>query len=161
MIKSVAVTGPRRVNDVSPDRLASLFDGYLRPFAGPDAHVHLGGAAGIDTLALDWLARHTAARLTVVVPCILHDQPALAVETVSAWRTRGRITEIVELAAPRLGSAAYHARNRWMVDRSSLIIGFPLDDDPASGTRYTLDYAAEQGKPRLVVPLGSPCGRDS
>lgn len=40
-----------------------------------------------------------------------------------------------------------------MVDRSEFVIGFPFGDNPVSGTWYTLNYAAEHGKPRLVVPL--------
>ncbi|WP_255358482.1 hypothetical protein [Pseudonocardia sp. EC080610-09] len=40
-----------------------------------------------------------------------------------------------------------------MVDRSRLVVGFPLGDEPTGGTRYTLDYAAALGVPRLVVPV--------
>ena len=40
-----------------------------------------------------------------------------------------------------------------MVDRSGFVIGFPKGTDPHSGTWYTVNYAAAQGKPRLVVPV--------
>jgi hypothetical protein len=150
--RTVTITGPRSIAD-SEARLPALFDDYLRPFADPDAHFYLGGAIGIDTVALDWLAEHTEALLTVVVPCTVDDQPAAAGQTTRLWQQRGRLTEVVELGAERLGSAAYHARNRWMVDRSGLVIGFPRADQSSSGTWYTVDYAAEQGIPRLVVPI--------
>jgi hypothetical protein len=50
-------------------------------------------------------------------------------------------------------TVAYHVRNRWMVDRSDLTLGFLRGDDPSSATWYTLDYTAALGKPRLVVPI--------
>jgi hypothetical protein len=50
-------------------QLPGLFDGYLRPFTDPAAHFYLGGTAGIDTAALDWLVDRSQASLTVVVPC--------------------------------------------------------------------------------------------
>jgi hypothetical protein len=149
----VTITGTRSIATESEARLLSLFDDYLRPFADPNAHFYLGGAAGIDTAALDWLAEHTQAGLTVVVPCTVADQPTVAGEAIRRWQRRGRLAEVVELRADELGTSAYHARNRWMVDRSGFVIGFPQGTEPTSGTWYTVNYAAEQSKPRLVVPL--------
>lgn len=151
--RSVTITGTRSIGDVAVVSVTDAFNAYLRPFAAPDAHFYLGGAAGIDTVALDWLAEHTPAVLTVVVPCTVADQPASAGEAITRWSQRGRHVEIVELDAPKLGTPAYHARNRWMVDRSGFVIGFPRGTEPTSGTWYTVNYAAEQGKPRLVVPF--------
>lgn len=149
--RHVTITGTRSIPAES--ELPSLFDSYLRPFAAPDAHFYLGGAAGIDTAALDWLADSCQASLTIAVPCTVADQPAAAADAIRRWQESGRLVEVVELGAERLGTAAYHARNRWMVDRSGFVIGFPRGTDPASGTWYTVNYAAEQGKPRLVVPV--------
>lgn len=151
--RAVTVTGTRSIDGLSAADLDSVFDSYLRPFADPTAHFYVGGAAGIDTAALGWLARHTSAAITIAVPCSVSDQPADAIEAISAWLAQGRITDVAELGAKRLGTAAYHARNRWMVDRSTFVIGFPRGTNPMSGTWYTLNYAAELGKPRLVVPM--------
>lgn len=153
MAQSVTITGPRSIDDQAEQRLDRLFDGYLRPFAEPGAHFYLGGAVGIDTAALNWLAEHTPTTLTVVVPCTVADQSGDAANSIRRWDARGRLASVVELAADKLGTAAYHARNRWMVDRSGFVIGFPHGPESNSGTWYTLNYAAEQGKPRLVVPL--------
>lgn len=49
----------RSVDKETEPRLGGVFTDYLRPFADPDAHFYLGGAAGIDTAALEWLAEHT------------------------------------------------------------------------------------------------------
>ncbi|MFF5990437.1 hypothetical protein [Prauserella flavalba] len=151
--RHVTITGTRSIPAESEAQLPGLFDGYLRPFADPDAHFYLGGAAGIDTAALDWLADCSQASLTVVVPRMVADQPAAAAACIRRWQEAGRLVQVVELGADRLGTAAYHARNRWMVDRSGFVIGFPRGTEATSGTWYTVNYAAEQGKPRLVVPV--------
>jgi predicted Rossmann fold nucleotide-binding protein DprA/Smf involved in DNA uptake len=149
--RHVTITGTRSVPAES--QLPGLFDDYLRPFAAPDAHFYLGGAVGIDTAALDWLAENSHASLTVVVPCKVADQPVAAAASIHRQRDAGRLAEVVELGADRLGTAAYYARNRWMVDRSSFVIGFPRGADTTSGTWYTVNYAAQQGKPRLIAPV--------
>ncbi|MGW1682611.1 hypothetical protein [Saccharopolyspora sp. NPDC002376] len=149
----MTITGTRTTGEVSDAELGELFDAYLRPFATDEVRFYIGGAAGIDTATLEWLAVYTSARLTVTVPCTVPDQPASAAEAIGRWSQQGRLDEVVELRASERGTAAYHARNRWMVDRSEFVIGFPRGTDPASGTWYTLTYAADRGKPRLVVPL--------
>ncbi|WP_175408081.1 hypothetical protein [Streptomyces sp. TRM64462] len=150
LIRAVTITGTRSTGHRSLDAYAALFADYLGAFA-EGAHFYIGGAKGIDSLSLLWLAGNTHADLTVVVPGTVGEQPAEARQAIT--RVRGRVKEVVELGATELGSPAYHARNRWMVDRSSMTIGFPKGDEPASGTWQTLNYTAEQGKPRLIVPV--------
>lgn len=153
MERSVAITGTRSIGDAPDDKLAEVFAAYLGPFADPSAHFHVGGASGVDTAALQWLAEHSASALTVVVPCRTVDQPAGPAAVIDRLRGAGRL-DVVEMGATLLGKAAYHARNRWMVDHAGLVIGFPRGDESVGGgTWYTLDYAARQGKARLVVPL--------
>ncbi|QFZ16945.1 hypothetical protein [Saccharothrix syringae] len=151
MIRNITITGTRAVDANDTDRLNALFNDYLAPFA--TAHFYIGGAAGIDTATLNWLADHTSALLTIVVPRTVADQPEAASSSITLWRARNRLTEVVELTAPVLDTAAYHARNRYMVDRSEFVIGFPQGVDQTSGTWYTLNYASDRGKPRLVVPV--------
>lgn len=154
MERSVAITGTRSIGDAPVDGLAEAFEAYLRPFCDSTAHFYVGGASGVDTAALQWLAKNSEAALTVVVPCRIVDQPAGSAEVVDRLRGEERLADVVEMGATLLGKAAYHARNRWMVDRSDLVIGFPRGDESVGGgTWYTLNYAAEQGKVRLVVPL--------
>lgn len=152
MPQAVTITGARETAGVAID-VEQAFGEYVWPFAGVGVHFYLGGAAGIDTLALQWLAGHTSSKLTVVVPGLLAHQPASATHMVAECHRRARLHEVVELGAAKVNAAAYHARNRWMVARSEFVIGFPFGNDPNSGTWYTLDYAAQHGKPRLVVPL--------
>lgn len=149
IMRTVAITGTRATGHRQLTEYAGLFEQYLRPFA--DGHFYIGGAKGIDSLTLMWLAGNTSAELTVVVPGTVDQQPAEARQAIT--RSRDRIKEIVELGAVELRSPAYHARNRWMVDRSGMTIGFPHNTERSSGTWQTLNYAAEQGKPRLIVPV--------
>ncbi|HEY8981259.1 MAG TPA: hypothetical protein VIU15_16925 [Streptomyces sp.] len=146
----VTITGTRSTAHKALPDYARLFADYLGPFAD-DGHFYIGGAVGIDSLTLLWLAGNTEAEITVVVPATVQKQPPEARQSIA--RVRDRITNIVELDAPKLGTDAYHARNRWMVDRTVLTIGFPRGDQATSGTWQTLTYTAEQGKPRLIVPV--------
>ncbi|MFI7243020.1 DNA-processing protein DprA [Streptomyces qinglanensis] len=148
-MRTVTITGSRTAGHHDAAHYAQLFTAYLAPFAA-DAHFYLGGGRGIDSLALRWLAEETDAWLTVAVPGTLDQQPPEARNAVN--RSWERLAEIVELAADPLDDAAYLARNRWMVDRSAMVIGFPVGTSTQSGTWQTLDYASQQGKARLVVP---------
>lgn len=154
MERSVAITGTRSIGDAPSDEVAAAFEAYLRPFADAGAHFYVGGASGVDTAALQWLASSSEVALTVVVPCRIVDQPAGSAALIERLRGEERLADVVEMGAALLGKAAYHARNRWMVDHAGLVIGFPRGDESVGGgTWYTLDYAAEQGKARLIVPL--------
>ncbi len=150
---AVTITGSRSTSHRTQAEYGQLFDAYLQPFVGPGSHVYLGGAVGIDTLALNWLAEHAPAALTIVVPCTLADQPDQAQRSVLDAARRAEHVSLVELGAPHLGEDTYYARNRWMVDRTDLVIGFPHGDDLRSGTWYTIRYGAEQSRPRLIVPI--------
>ncbi|MGW1055921.1 hypothetical protein ACWDBD_42145 [Streptomyces sp. NPDC001118] len=52
-------------------------------------------------------------------------QPAEARQAIE--RCRDRIAEIIELGDGELCTPAYHVRNRYMVDRTQMVIGFPLE----------------------------------
>ncbi|MFD0034844.1 hypothetical protein ACFVJK_42865 [Streptomyces sp. NPDC127172] len=149
---AVAITGTRATGHREASWFAELFGTYLGPWATDSTQFYIGGAKGIDSLSLLWLAGHSKAAITVVVPGTLARQPADARQAVQ--RCRDRVAEVVELGAAELRSPAYHARNRYMVDRADMVIGFPLaDGDESSGTWQTITYGAERGKPRLIVPV--------
>ncbi|MER5257413.1 hypothetical protein [Streptomyces sp. NPDC002855] len=149
-MRTIAITGTRSTGHRSLDEYAALFGEYLAPF-GANAHFYIGGAKGIDSLSLLWLAGNSDAQITVVTPGTIDQQPAEARQAIV--RCRDRIKEVVELRAVELTSAAYHARNRWMVDHAQMTIGFPHHSEPSSGTWQTLNYSADKGKPRLIVPV--------
>jgi hypothetical protein len=151
---SVTISGTRATSHHPDNWFTALFARYVEPFIGSNAHVYVGGAPGIDTLALRWLTVRACAQITVVVPARLADQPREARDAVASALRDERVTNLVELRHPRFPAVeAYHARNRWMVDRSELLIAFPLADSGASGTGQTIEYAASKRLPRLVVPV--------
>lgn len=152
--RAITITGTRSTGHRAVSDYAQIFCAYLAPFTDETAHFYIGGALGIDSLSLAWLASVTTARLTVVVPGTVSGQPPGAQQAIEAARESGRLSEAIELQHPLHPSAeAYHHRNRWMVDRSDFVIAFPHDNDQTRGTWITANYAAEQGKPRLIVPI--------
>lgn len=154
MPDSVTISGTRATGHHPDSWFTALFVRYVEPFIGGDTHVYVGGAPGIDTLALRWLTELARARITVVVPARLADQPIEARIVVAGALRNEQLTDVVELRHPSFPEPeAYHARNRWMVDRSELLIAFPLSDGGASGTGQTIEYAASKRLPRLVVPV--------
>jgi hypothetical protein len=160
---TIAVTGTRQVEG-RLDVLGELFEHVLTPFAqtgAADRHWLLGGAAGIDTLALRFLAARDSGGLTVAVPVRCADQPADARAAIRQASAAGRLERVVELAhAEGVGPAAFTARNFWLVEHADLVVGFPLSaKNDGSGTWETLGYAAELGKPYLVAPLIRPHSR--
>lgn len=152
----ITITGTRSTGHRPASEYDRLFVEFLRPFSA--ASFYVGGATGIDTLALTWLTQATSSTVTVVLPGTLDDQPLDAQSAVETAQGRGRLRDVVELRHPdfagQRSAEGYHARNRWMVDRSDFVVGFPLGTaTPAGGTWYTIEYAAERGLPRLIVPV--------
>lgn len=152
MPHAVTITGTRSTEHRASSDYREIFEEYVAPFAGAGVRFYLGGAKGIDSLCLLWLAEETRADLTVAVPAALGDQPADARDAIASARAAGRLDQLVELGG-ETKTSGYHARNRWMVDRSEMVIGFPLRGTSECGTHYTLGYAADLDRTRLVVPV--------
>ena len=145
---AVTITGSRDTEHRDPAEYGLLFDAYLSPFAGEGAHIYVGGALGIDTLALDWLAEHTAAALTVVVPCTLADQPEQARQSVLRNIRRAQRVALVELGAPRLGAEAYQpATAGWWTAAIS-----------SSGSHTVTTRGAGPGTPSIMEPIKADRG---
>jgi predicted Rossmann-fold nucleotide-binding protein len=152
--RAVVVSGSRHTAQRPDSDYDELFAAFLAPFVTDDGVVYVGGAVGIDSLALRWLARQTRIGLQVVVPGTVGGQPDAAQAAIAEARSLRPDLTVTELPHPEHPSAAaYHARNRWMVDRAQLLVAFPYGDNPASGTQYTITYAASRRLPRMVVPI--------
>jgi hypothetical protein len=149
---AVTITGTRSTGHRDLEDYPALFGTYIRPFALPGTRFYLGGATGIDSIALQWLAWETSADLQVVVPARLEDQPADARHAVAIVRADSRLADLTELKGT-LNTPGFHARNRWMADRSEMVIGFPLAGEDSGGAVWTLDYARSLGLPCLIVPV--------
>lgn len=98
-----------------------------------------GGARGVDTDALKYLARtQPSARRTVVVPNRVQHQPY---EARAAIRLHGQ--KVIELR--NTGADRYQIRNRFMVNRSTHTRAF-YDFRGHGGTYNTINYAKYSGK---------------
>lgn len=151
---SIAVTGSRELGLRTREDVIGAFNTFLLPFARLGARWVLGGAAGIDTMVLDWLTGldHPGSGM-VVVPVTVADQPREAQLSIQQARDRGRRIKVVELCHPvGAGPDAWTARNMFMVDQSQIVIGFPATDVPdQSGTWETLQYARRRQRALLTV----------
>lgn len=154
MVRGVTISGARSTSHLPNSAYDDLFDEYVKPFASPNIRFYVGGAIGIDTLALRWLVENGTSKITIAVPCTLSDQPPDAQAAVLKALETGDRAELVELhRSPHPDADAYHYRNRWMVDRSELLIAFPHGDHEGGGTQYTIEYARTLNRARLVVPI--------
>ena len=120
---NITVTGPRELSPDAADRCETeAFERYLAPFVEGGHTFFVGGAAGVDTLALRWLVAHRAP-VTIVVPATVEDQPGEAGGPIRQAR-QATLAEVVELDHPSFPEPeAHQARNRYMVDRSAFVIG--------------------------------------
>lgn len=156
MLSAIAISGTRSTDHRGEAEYFQVFADLIAPYAeaGEAVRFYLGGAPGIDTLGLRWLASATRARLTVVVPGTVAEQPGPARDAVQRAVADGRVDIVVEMERQDFpATAAYHARNRYMVDNSEMLIAFPLGTGAAGGTLQTMEYAATKGLPRLIVPI--------
>ncbi len=134
----IAITGHR----VYPDR-ASLFRGLDQL----QARTYLfGGAQGIDTDALEYIAKTQPHSLrTVIVPNRLVDQPSITIPI-----TKKYSTSVLELG--QTGPGRYMNRNRYLVNNSNHLRAF-YDFRKSGGTYNTIRYARNTGKPLSITPM--------
>lgn len=152
---NITITGPRDVDDIDIRDFGILFRGLLLPFDGPDTKWLVGGARGVDTIALRWLFYECRGPVVVVVPSLLNEQPQESIQAVRDFQLYSpeRIN-VVELKHENFPMpAAFHDRNHYMVDASNLVAGFPHRTRPSNGTRATLKYAKEMNVARLEYEI--------
>lgn len=161
MVMSVAITGSRELGARREADVIGAFNALALPFARTGMRWVLGGAAGIDTMALEWLAGlDRPGEALVAVPVTVADQPREARLSIHKARERGLPVTIAELRHPSgVGPDAWTARNMFMVEESQVVIGFPATDVPdQSGTWETLEYARRRRRALLIVPPSWPAG---
>lgn len=134
----IAITGHRDFSDIG-----AVYRGLDQLRA---REYVFGGARGLDTEALKYLARTQADRLrTVVVANRVVDQPQVAREAIRRFATR-----IVELR--NTGPDRFMIRNRYMVDYATHLRAF-YDGRLRGGTYRTLQYARRLLKPFSITDL--------
>ena len=134
----IAITGHR----IYPDRA-----GLYRGLNDLNAKEYVfGGANGVDSDALDYLARtQPRSSRTVIVPNRFIDQPVLAQRSI-----KENATKVIELK--NTGYNRYQIRNQTMVDRSTHLRAF-YDFRGRGGTFNTINYAKSTNKSYDVWPM--------
>jgi predicted Rossmann fold nucleotide-binding protein DprA/Smf involved in DNA uptake len=138
----ITITGSR---DINRELVEPLFEKHLGPFLQHNKTWYLGGARGVDAWALEWLLNKNEV-CYVVVPFTLEDQPKSVQQIIS------KAHQIVELSLPK-SKGGYHQRNKYMVDRSAIVIGF-WSGKPG-GTQATLEYARSKGRELHIYQVAS------
>lgn len=135
---TIAITGNRDYADP-----AALYRGLDRIGA---RQYYFGGARGIDTDALSYVAETQPQSIrTVVVPNRLTDQPVAAQAAI-----KQHATNIIELK--NAGPDRYQLRNKFIVNKADKTVGF-YNYSGRGGTYQTIDYARSQGKLLQVNPI--------
>ena len=140
---AITITGSR---ELEREVCMPLFETHLTQRTAKQKTWFIGGARGLDTWALEWLL-NLGEFCWAVVPFTAAEQPR-AVRTVLT-----KATKVIELRLPK-SKGAYIQRNHYMVDRSSMVIGFW--SGKKGGTTATLEYAIKVGKEIHASPVIMP-----
>ena len=142
-------TGHRKVADSHAEKLCYLIDDELEALIAEGYTVfRTGGAVGFDTLAalrvLRMKMKYSFITLELCLPCkdqnvkwLDYDKKFYAFCLKRADRIR--------YVGEKYTSNCMFARNRMLVDGSSVCIGYCDPAARSGGSRYTLGYAKEQG----------------
>ena len=109
-----------------------------------------GGAVGFDTIAaetvLEIAADYPNVELVIVRPCADQAHGWSARDTARYESVLARASEVVTLA-PAYRPGCMQARNRYLVDHSSVVLCYLTER--SGGTAYTVRYARSRGVPVL------------
>lgn len=146
-MRCACVTGHRRLSQPEAVRRSlaaaleeALRDGYGRFFVGM--------ALGADQMAAELLVGR--AEVVAVLPCEDYDRLWPEEVREKYRRLMGRVSEVVCYPGGPYAPWKPHARNRWMVDRSHLVVAV-YDGRRRGGMYRTLQYAGARGVPVRLV----------
>lgn len=145
---TACVTGHRRLRDPEQVRhvLAAALD---RALAEGYTVWYVGMALGADQMAVE-LMLGKAHRVVAVIPCDDYDRPWPASLRRRYRSLLARADEVVVYPGGPYAPWKPHARNRWMVDRSQLVVAV-WDGRCTGGTYGTVEHARARGVPVRVV----------
>jgi len=129
-MRHIGVTGPRKLNPEQENWLR----GQLQDLLGPETHLHVGDAEGVDRLARS-LATKGKRKLTLY-----------RTEGRERWHYQARSKRLVE-ALKQLGGTLYAYPNKPKPP------GITPNNWQGSGTWGTVAYAQSRGVPVRIVPL--------
>ena len=155
----VAITGGRNISVADAGHVELIVEQLV--YEVQPREVIFGGARGVDTVALAAAQHHRShrggtvrahhSRLVVIVPDTVSAQPHDAREAIHLYADE--VVELRRAITSADGWEAYHARNREMVERADVVLGF-WDGNKQSGTGACLAYASRVGRPLWVETIG-------
>ena len=146
--RSVCFSGHRTVRkfeeEALRDKLSRAVDIYIR--RGFDTFI-CGGAVGFDTMAarmvIDKKKLRPNLKLVLALPCRDQTSKWTKLEDLVAYKEILGAADEVVYTSVFYTSGCMHARNRYMVDSSSVCVAYKHSD--RGGTAYTVDYATKKG----------------
>lgn len=147
-MQAACVTGHRWLARPEETR-AALAAALDRAIKEGFATFYVGMALGADQMAAELLAGR--ARVVAAIPCDGYDRPWPAGAQARHRTLLGLVDEVVLYPGGPYAPWKPHARNRWMVDRSGLVIAV-YDGRGHGGTFRTVQYAQARGAPIWFVP---------
>ena len=142
-INTITITGSRKL---SKKHIWKKFDEYLNLWTKCGRKWLVGGACGVDHWAIEWLLEKNE-DCTAVVPFTILSQPKVVQPILKEMKKNGKV---IELKLPN-NKGAYLIRNKFMVDRSNVVIGFW--NGRTGGSSKTLIYGIEKGREVHAYPI--------
>ena len=115
---------------------------------------YCGAARGADILCGEIIlsekeTNHPELKLICAIPFKEQARGWDIMEKIQYWELLRRSDRIVQVC-DSYQRGCYHARNRYMVDNSDVLIAI-YNGEPKGGTAYTVNYAQKQGKEIVVI----------
>ena len=111
-----------------------------------------GMALGFDSIAFDYVLekkkKHKNIKLVACVPC-LEQEKFFPEEEKKKYRKRIEKADLTLVLSGKYQNGCMQARNRFMVDRASLLIAYLREE--TGGTGYTVKYAQNAGRSLITV----------
>lgn len=147
MVLAACLTGHRCLArpELVRERLSAALD---RAVGGGFRCFYLGMAPGADQMAAELLLGRV--RVVAVIPCDGYDRLWPASVRCRYADLLSQVDEVVLYPGGPYAPWKPHARNRWMVDRSGLVVAV-YDGRRRGGTYWTVEYARRRGVPVWFV----------
>lgn len=151
---NISITGTRSAKNKHASKIYETLSGFIEHFK-PEK-MYFGGALGVDTIALMLSKKITLevginTELIVVFPDTKHQAPIDAAH--AAVDYADDIIELENKIIRENGYKSYRTRNEYLVDHCDMLIGFPKDNNPRSGSWMTINIAEKQNKNVVIHKL--------
>jgi len=150
--KTVCFTGRRDISAEDVPRVECELYSIVKQLAKDGYNCFIcGGALGFDTLAATAVIKHKREfdiKLIIAVPHKGQDVLWAKHDRVRYAHILANADEVIYLAE-RYTQGCMQARNRYMVDKSALLVAY--SDSAKGGTAYTCAYAIKQGVARMYI----------